>query len=312
MKGMANTNKKGHWPQIKRRLFRNIYLYLLIAVPIIYFIIFKYVPMYGIIIAFEDFKIRRGILGSDWVGLEHFKEYLFDPNFWNLVKNTVLLSFWQILIAFPLPIIFALLINELPSRRFSGIVLNVSFLPHFISIVVVVSMLKMFCSKDGIINDLIAFLGGQRTSFLIESQYFRFLYVASEIWQNMGWSAIIYIAALANVDVQLYEAAKIDGAGRVRQILNISLPCILPTVVTMLILNMGQIMNVSFDKVLLMQNAATYKVSDIISTYVYRRGLEGAQYSYAAAVDLFSSVINLIMLCITNTISKKFGQDGLW
>lgn len=312
MKGMSGIKKEDRRLQIKRKLFRNRYLYLLIAVPIVYFIIFKYVPMYGVIIAFEDFKIRRGILGSDWVGLTHFKAYLFDPDFWKLVKNTLLLSFWQILIAFPVPIIFALLVNELPGRRFAGIVQNVSFLPHFISVVVVVSMLTMFCSKDGIINDLIVFLGGKRTSFFIESKYFRFLYVASEVWQNMGWSAIIYIAALANVDVQLYEAAKIDGAGRVKQILNISLPCILPTIITMLILNMGQIMNVSFDKVLLMQNAATYEVSDIISTYVYRRGLEGAQYSYAAAIDLFSSVINLAMLCITNTISKKFGQDGLW
>ncbi|MDO4331192.1 MAG: ABC transporter permease subunit [Eubacteriales bacterium] len=312
MKVMTDAKKKKRWPQIRRRLYRNRYLYLLIAVPIVYFIIFKYLPMYGVVIAFENFKIRRGIFGSEWVGFSHFKEYLFDPAFWKLVRNTLLLSFWQILIAFPLPVIFALLVNELPNRRFAGLVQNVSFLPHFISVVVVVSMLTMFCSRDGIINDLIAFLGGTRTSFLIESKYFRFLYVASEVWQNTGWSAIIYIAALSNVNMELYEAAKIDGAGRFRQILNISLPCILPTIVTMLILNTGQMMNVSFDKVLLMQNAATYEVSDIISTYVYRRGLEGAQYSYAAAIDLFSSVINLTMLCITNAVSKKLGQDGLW
>lgn len=308
----ADKKKKNRYLRIKHKLYRSRYLYLLMAVPVIYFIIFKYVPMYGVIIAFENYKIRRGILGSDWVGLAHFKEYIFDSGFWVLVRNTLLLSFWQTLIAFPIPIIFALLVNELPGRRFAGLVQNVSFLPHFISIVVVVSMLTMFCSKDGIVNDLIASVGGNRTSFFIESKFFRPLYIISEIWQNTGWSAIIYIAALSNVDIQLYEAAKMDGAGRIRQILNISLPCILPTIVTMFILNAGKIMNVSFDKVLLMQNAATYEVSDIISTYVYRRGLEGAQYSYASAIDLFSSVINLIMLCITNAISKKFGQDGLW
>lgn len=211
-----------------------------------------------------------------------------------------------------MPILFALLVNELPSKQFKGLVQNVSYLPHFISVVVVVSMLTMFCSKDGIVNDVIAFFGGSRTSFLLQTSSFRPLYIISELWQNMGWSAIIYISALSAVDVQLYEAARIDGAGRIKQMLHITFPSILPTVVTMLILQMGQIMGVSFDKVLLMQNAATYEVSDIISTYVYRRGLEGSQYSYAAAVDLFSSVINLLMLCSTNAISKRLGQSGLW
>ena len=298
--------------RMKKEMYRCRYLYILIALPVIYFIIFKYVPMYGVMIAFENFKIRKGIWGSEWVGLAHFAKYLSDPSFWGLVRNTLLLSVWQILIVFPMPILFALLVNELPSKRFKGLVQNESYLPHFISVVVVVSMLTMFCSKDGIVNDVIAFFGGSRTSFLLQTSSFRPLYIISELWQNMGWSAIIYISALSAVDVQLYEAARIDGAGRIKQMLHITFPSILPTVVTMLILQMGQIMGVSFDKVLLMQNAATYEVSDIISTYVYRRGLEGSQYSYAAAVDLFSSVINLLMLCSTNAISKRLGQSGLW
>lgn len=306
---VREINRKG---RMKRELYRCRYLYLLVALPVVYFIIFKYTPMYGLIIAFENFKIRKGYFGSEWVGFKHFAKYLADPSFWVLVKNTLLLSFWQIMIVFPVPILFALFVNELPGKRFKGLVQNVSYLPHFISVVVVVSMLTMFCSKDGLINDIIAVFGGERTSFMLQSSSFRPLYVISELWQNMGWSAIIYISALSGVDVQLYEAAKMDGAGRLKQMRHITFPSILPTITTMFILQMGHIMNVSFDKVLLMQNPATYEVSDIISTYVYRRGLEGSQYSYAAAIDLFSSVINLFMLCFTNTISKRMGQNGLW
>ncbi len=307
--GAQSIKRKSH---MKRELYRCRYLYLLVALPVIYFIIFKYTPMYGLIIAFENFKIRKGYFGSDWVGLKHFAKYLTDPGFWVLVKNTLLLSFWQILVVFPVPILFALFVNELPGKHFRNLVQNVSYLPHFISVVVVVSMLTMFCSKDGLINDIIAAFGGERTSFMLQSGSFRPLYVISELWQNMGWSAIIYISALSGVDVQLYEAAKMDGAGRLKQMRHITFPSILPTITTMFILQMGRIMNISFDKVLLMQNPATYEVSDIISTYVYRRGLEGSQYSYAAAIDLFSSVINLFMLCSTNAISKSMGQNGLW
>lgn len=307
--GAQSIKRKSH---MKRELYRCRYLYLLVALPVIYFIIFKYTPMYGLIIAFENFKIRKGYFGSDWVGLKHFTKYLTDPGFWVLVKNTLLLSFWQILVVFPVPILFALFVNELPGKHFRNLVQNVSYLPHFISVVVVVSMLTMFCSKDGLINDIIAAFGGERTSFMLQSGSFRPLYVISELWQNMGWSAIIYISALSGVDVQLYEAAKMDGAGRLKQMRHITFPSILPTITTMFILQMGRIMNISFDKVLLMQNPATYEVSDIISTYVYRRGLEGSQYSYAAAIDLFSSVINLFMLCSTNAISKSMGQNGLW
>lgn len=307
--GAQSIKRKSH---MKRELYRCRYLYLLVALPVIYFIIFKYTPMYGLIIAFENFKIRKGYFGSDWVGLKHFAKYLTDPGFWVLVKNTLLLSFWQILVVFPVPILFALFVNELPGKHFRNLVQNVSYLPHFISVVVVVSMLTMFCSKDGLINDIIAAFGGERTSFMLQSGSFRPLYVISELWQNMGWSAIIYISALSGVDVQLYEAAKMDGAGRLKQMRHITFPSILPTITTMFILQMGRIMNISFDKVLLMQNPATYEVSDIISTYVYRRGLEGSQYSYAAAIDLFCSVINLFMLCSTNAISKSMGQNGLW
>ncbi len=301
-----------HRGRIGREIYRCRYLLAMLALPLVFFVIFKYTPMYGIVVAFQDFKIHKGYFGSNWVGLKHFAKYMGDPGFWALVKNTLALSLWQIVFCFPAPIVFALLVNELKSRRMKKIVQNISYLPHFISVVVVVSMLSTFATRDGLINNILVMFGGEPIKFMVDKNWFRPLYVISDIWQTIGWSAIIYLAALAGVDVQLYEAARIDGAGRLKQILHITLPSIMPTIVIMFILRMGGILNVSFEKVLLMQNVANYETSDVISTFVYRRGLQGAQYSYAAAVDLFSSLINLTMLCMTNLLSRRLGQNGLW
>lgn len=298
--------------RMKRELIKNRYLYFMICLPIVYFIIFKYLPMYGIVIAFQNFKIYKGYFGSDWVGLKHFSKYLSDPGFWVLVKNTLMLSLWQIVFCFPLPIIFALSVNELRNRHYKNLVQNVSYLPHFISTVVVISMLSTFAAKDGLFNDIASGFGLERVSYMLKKDWFRPLYVISDLWQTMGWSAIIYLAALAGVDPQIYEAAQIDGAGRFRQILNVTLPSIMPTITIMFILRMGSVLSVSFEKVLLMQNVATYETSDVISTFVYRRGLAGSQYSYATAVDIFSSVINLCMLYGTNFFSRRIGQNSLW
>ena len=295
-----------------RRLYRSRYLYAMMLLPLLFFILFKYKPMYGILIAFKDFKVREGILGSAWAGLKYFRQFLADPDFWNAFKNTVLLSFWQILICFPVPILFALLVNEIRSKKLKGLVQRVCCFPHFVSVVVTVSLMMTLVSRDGLVNQIVVALGGTAKSYMLDSAWFRPLYVISDIWQEMGWSAIIYLAAISGVDMQLYEACEIDGGGRLMKLLHITLPCIAGTITIMFILRMGSIMTVSFDKVLLMQNSNTYNTSDVISTFVYRRGLQGMQYSYATAVGLVESVISLFFLGITNFVSSKLGNTSLF
>lgn len=295
-----------------KQLNRSKYLYLLLLIPMVYFILFKYKPMYGVLIAFKDFKVRQGIMGSPWVGFEHFQSFLTDPAFGTIFKNTIILSVLQILICFPIPVIFALFVNEVRSRRLKGLVEKVSCFPHFISVVVVISVLTTFVSRDGLVNQIIVAFGGTAKSLLLDSAWFRPLYIISDIWQETGWGAIIYLAALSNVDLQLYEACDIDGGGRFTKIWNITLPSITPTITIMFIMRMGSIMSVSFEKVLLMQNPAIFETADVISTYVYRRGLEGAQYSYATAVGVFESLIGIAFLLMSNAITKKLNETSLF
>lgn len=277
----------------RRLLYKNRYLYAMLLLPLIYFILFKYKPMYGILIAFKDFKVREGILGSAFAGLKYFRQFLEDPDFWNAFKNTIYLSLWQILICFPVPILFALFVNEIRWGKLKGLVQRVCCFPHFVSVVVTVSLMITLVSRDGLVNQIVMAFGGSAKSYMLDSSWFRPLYVISDIWQEMGWSAIIYLAAISGVDTQLYEACEIDGGGRLMKLLHITLPCIAGTITIMFILRMGSIMTVSFDKVLLMQNSNTYNTSDVISTFVYRRGLQGMQYSYATAVGLVESLISL-------------------
>lgn len=297
---------------VGRKLYKNRYLYGMMFLPIVFFVLFKYKPMYGILIAFKDFKVREGIMGSEWAGFKYFQQFLSDPDFWNAFKNTVLLSIWQILICFPIPILFALLVNEIRWTRLKGLVQRVCCFPHFVSVVVAVSLMMTLVSKDGLVNQIITAFGGTAKSYMLDSDWFRPLYVISDIWQEMGWSAIIYLAAISGVDTQLYEACEIDGGGRMMKLLHITLPCIAGTITIMFILRMGSIMSVSFDKVLLMQNSNTYNTSDVISTFVYRRGLQGMQYSYATAVGLVESVISLFFLGITNFVSSKLSDTSLF
>ena len=292
-----------------RRLYRSRYLYAMMLLPLLFFILFKYKPMYGILIAFKDFKVREGILGSAWAGLKYFRQFLADPDFWNAFKNTVLLSFWQILICFPVPILFALLVNEIRSKKLKGLVQRVCCFPHFVSVVVTVSLMMTLVSRDGLVNQIVVALGGTAKSYMLDSAWFRPLYVISDIWQEMGWSAIIYLAAISGVDMQLYEACEIDGGGRLMKLLHITLPCIAGTITIMFILRMGSIMTVSFDKVLLMQNSNTYNTSDVISTFVYRRGLQGIQDSYAPARRRGGWGISPFFLGITDVAS--FAQGGI-
>lgn len=312
MEREVRVPSRGGRGTLRRKLYRNRQLYALFALPVVYFLVFKFWPIYGMQIAFRNFRVRKGIWGSDWVGLKYFQQFLNERTFWELIRNTLVLGLEQIVFVFPIPIAFALLLNELRSKRAQRLVQNISYLPHFISVVVVASMLTTFLSGGGIINKIIAMLGGQPHLYLQDPSCFRAIYILSNIWQEMGWSAIIYFAALTNVDAQLYEAAVVDGAGRWQQTLHVTLPALKPTIAIMFIMAVGQVMNVSFEKVLLLQNPLTYEVSDVISTYVYRKGLSGGQYSYSTAIDMFSTVTNFILLLAANRVCRAMGEASLW
>lgn len=289
------------------------YLLLLFMPVFLYYIIFHYVPMYGVIIAFKDYLPGQGFIESEWVGLKWFKQFFESFYFKRLIKNTFLLSFYELLWGFPIPIIFALMLNEVQDGRFKKTAQTISYLPHFISAVVVVGMLFNFLSPtSGIVNKYVKMLGRDPILFLNDARWFRTIYVASGIWQSFGWNSIVYLAAMTSIDPQLYEAAKIDGCNRVQQIRYITIPGILPTVIILLILRVGSLLSVGYQKIILMYNPATYEVADVISTYVYRRGILDAEYSFAAAVGLFNSIVNFVFLWITNRLSKKTADISLW
>ncbi len=268
--------------------------------------------MYGIIIAFKDYNIVKGITDSPWVGLSHFKKFMNDEYFWKLVRNTLLINIYELFWAFPAPIILALLLNELKSKALKKFAQSVSYLPHFISTVVVCGMIVNFLTLDGLVNQIITWFGLAPIQFLMKPEWFRTIFISSGIWQSIGWGSIIYLAALTAVDEELYDAAKIDGANRWKQLIHITLPEISPTISIMLILNIGKLMSIGYDKIILLYNGSTYETADVISTYVYRRGLLGSDFSYATAVELFQAVIGLVLLVSANRISKKISQTGLW
>lgn len=269
--------------------------------------------MYGVTIAFKDFNAIKGILGSPWVGFDHFVRFFHSYQFWPLIKNTITISLYQLIAGFPVPIILAILLNQTRNKRFKSLVQTVTYAPHFISVVVLVGMLLIFLSpRTGFINHWIQAFGGQAILFMGEPTYFKSIYVLSGIWQNTGWASIIYLAALASISPELYEAAKVDGASKWKQILHIDLPGIMPTAIIIFILNVGQIMNVGFQKLYLMQNPLTESSQEIISTYVYKIGLISNQYSYSTAINLFNSVINILLLVLVNYISKRVSQTSLW
>jgi len=297
------------WKNIKK----NYILYLMILPVVAYYIIFAYVPMYGIQIAFKDFIPKLGFMGSPWVGFEHFLRFLNSYNFKNLLLNTLEISVYGLVAGFPIPIIFALLLNYLPGKWFRKSIQMVSYAPHFISTVVMCGMITIFLAPNtGIINQIIAVFGGSSVSFLSVPEYFKSIYVWSGIWQGMGFSSIIYISALSGVDYQLHEAAIIDGATKFQRIIHIDIPSIAPTMIILLILSLGSIMGVGFEKVYLLQNSLNMSSSDVIATYVYRVGLIDSDYSYSTAIGLFNSVINAGLLVVVNSIAKKFSSTSLW
>lgn len=313
---MANVvvKKKG---TLRSRLLleikRNWILYLMILPVLAYFIIFHYAPMYGIQIAFKDFRIKKGIAGSAWVGWKHFSRFFSGYNFSSLLKNTMMLSLYSLLVGFPIPIIFALLLNYLKNKPLKKTVQMLSYAPHFLSTVVICSMLQIFCDPDtGVFNALLRMVGMEPVNFLAKSNLFKHIYVWSGVWQQMGWSAIIYISALAGVDHEMHEAAIIDGASKVQRIIHIDIPSIKSTIIMLLILKFGSIMNLGFEKVYLLQNSLNRSAASIISTYVYEVGLINHDYSYSTAVGLFNTVINVILLLSANALSKKIADESLF
>lgn len=287
---------------VGRRVMKYRQMYLLLLFPIVLTIIYKYVPMYGIQIAFRDYKPSRGYLGSEWVGLYWFKRFFSSPNCFRMIKNTVLLSTYSLLWTFPIPIILALAINQLRFKRFKRVVQTVLYAPHFISIMVVCGMIRIFLSPSG---GLINLLFGTTVDFLSESSAFRTIYIASGIWQDAGWGMIVYMATLSAVDPCLYEAAKVDGASMLKRVIHIDIPQLIPTAVLMLIMSAGSLMNVGFEKVWLLQTTLNKATSDVIAVYVYEQGIESAKYSYSTAVGLFNTVVNIILLIVVNKIAKK-------
>jgi putative aldouronate transport system permease protein len=297
---------------IARDLSRNRTVYLLALPMVLYYLLFHYQPMYGAIIAFKDFAPGRGIWGSPWAGFSHFESFFRSIYFVRVVRNTILLSVLNLLFGFPAPILLALLLNEIRGSAFKRTVQTVTYLPHFVSIMVICGMIIDFTARDGLINDLVVFFGGERVTMLLKQELFRPLYVITEIWQRVGWSSIIYLAALTAIDTQLYEAATIDGAGRLRQTWSITLPGLLPTIVIMLILRIGQMMNIGFEKIILLYNPTIYETADVISSYVYRKGLLDFSFSFSTAVGLFDSAINFGLLVSANALSRRHNATSLW
>ncbi len=297
----------------RKKLWRSRYLYMMLLPALVWYIVFMYAPLYGAQIAFRDFMPALGITGGKWVGFKYFIQFFKSEYFFRLMRNTLGISLYSIVVGFPIPVILALLMNELRNERFKKGVQTVVYLPHFISAVVVVSLINAVLSpNNGLVNQMIQLFGGDPVHFMANPKYFKTIYVLSDIWQTAGYGSIVYLAALTGIDPTLYEAATVDGASKWKKLVHITLPCIMPTIMIMLILRMGSVFTVGYEKIMLMYNEATYETADVISTYVYRRAFEGGEYSFSAAVGLFNSIINFTVIMIFNKISKRISEVSLW
>lgn len=305
-------NTKSLGQKILQDFKRHKQKYLIILPVIIYFILFHYKPMYGLLIVFKRYRPTVGIWNSPWIGLDNFVRFFQDIYFFRLIKNTFTISFLSLIFSFPMPILLALLLNEVKAVKFKKTVQTITYMPHFIAMVVICGLITGFTQTNGLINNIIALFGGERSNLLAQKNLFYPIYIISEVWQNVGWDSIIFLAALSGIDQEQYEAARVDGAGRLKQMIYITLPGILPTISIMLILRMGGILNVGYEKILLLYQPTTYAVADVISTYTYRKGLVDADYSYSTAIGVFNSLVNIVFLELSNKISKKAGQSGLY
>lgn len=313
-KSIPALNRVGFWARLKRDLVRNWRLYVLILPAVIALILFRYAPMYGLQIAFKDFKPAKGIIDSPWVGFKHFKNFINSYQFDKVLRNTINISVTSLLAGFPMPIIFALLLNQIRSQRAKKVLQTVTYMPHFISTVVLVGMLLVFLSPTtGLYGHAMRALGvAQPINLLAQKEWFTPLYVLSGIWQNTGWDSIIYLAALSSISIDLYEAATVDGASKFKRMIYIDIPCIMPTAIILLIMNMGNIFSLGFEKIYLMQNNLNLPVSETINTYVYKQGIIGGKYSYSAAIGLFNTVINFVILLTVNKIAGRVSDTSLF
>jgi putative aldouronate transport system permease protein len=311
-------DKKQRWngrslgQELVRDFKLNKYKYLLVLPILIYLAVFAYKPMYGLVLAFKDYRPALGIDGSKWVGFKHFINWFTDPFFFRVMRNTISISLLNILFGFPAPIILALLLNEIRNNKFKRLVQTVTYMPYFISMVVVCALIRNYVSMNGIFSQIAVATGGQASNLLLNNSFYYPIYIASDIWQYIGWNSIIYLAAIAGIDQEQYEAARIDGAHRLHQIFLITLPNLMPTIIILFILRMGGILNVGFEKTLLLYNESVFEVADIIQTYVYRRALQNGAFSFGVAVGLFNSVINVFFLLLTNGLSRRFTQSSLF
>lgn len=295
-----------------RDLAKNKWLYIMVIPVIVYYIMFSYIPLTGLQIAFKNYNFGQGIWGSPWAGFTHFISFFNGPYAFRTIRNTMLLSLYTILVCFPLPILFALLLNEVNHKLFKRTIQTVSYLPHFISLVVICGLIKEFTQSTGLISVILSWFGVPAETMLLNPDRFRALYVGSDLWQTVGWNSIIYLAALSGVDPTLYDAASVDGAGRFRKVLHVTIPAILPTIIIMFILRIGQFMSVGYDKILLLYNSSIYETADVISTFVYRKGIVESNFSFSAAVGLFNSIINFVLVVVVNKISAKVSETSLW
>ncbi|NLC43044.1 MAG: sugar ABC transporter permease [Clostridiales bacterium] len=310
---MKNPKAQSRSRDILKEVNNSKYLLILLLPCILYYIIFHYVPMWGVLIAFKDFKAFIGFIDSKWVGLKYFKLFFKSPDALTVIRNTFLIGAYSIVWGFPMPLIFALVLNEVRNMKVKKLVQTVSYMPHFLSTVIVVGIIQLLLSStNGIVNQVITDLGFSKINFLQKPGYFKTIYVASGVWQGMGWGAIVYLAAISGIDPQLYEAAVIDGANKFVQIFKITIPCIAPTIITLLLLRMGSVLSVGFEKVYLLQNPTILSASDVISTYVYRQGMAAGNFSYGTAVGLFNTVINLFFIVVSNALAKKYSETSLW
>ncbi|WNR43457.1 ABC transporter permease [Paenibacillus roseipurpureus] len=299
--------------RIRLRIYKDRWLYLMLLPGLLYFLIFKYVPMWGLLLAFKDYQPFLGFFGSKWVGLKHFQRLFHDPVFWMLLKNTLILAGYNILFFFPAPIALALLLNEARNEKFKRFVQTVIYVPHFVSWVVVVGIAYTFFTVDGgLVNEAIAAFGGQKINFLVSADWFRTMITSEVIWKETGWGTIIFLAALAGVDPQLYEAARMDGAGRLRQLWHVTLPAIRSTIVILFILRLGTFLDTGFEQIFLMLNAMNREVGEVFDTYVYTAGITQGQFSFSTTVGLFKSLVGFLLIIGSNRLAKKFGEEGVY
>ncbi|WP_284641069.1 ABC transporter permease [Paenibacillus silviterrae] len=307
------TAKKSQESGLLKRIIKNRAIYLMILPGILYFIIFKYIPMYGLVIAFQDYKPYLGMTGSPWVGFKHFERLFTEPMFWTIFYNTIMLFVMNLVFYFPVPIILAVMLNEVRRDYFKRIIQTLIYVPHFMSWVIIVSITFVMLSMDrGIINELLVMMGFEKINFLLSNDWFRPMYILQTIWREAGWGTIIYLAAMAAIDPGLYEAARMDGAGRFRQIWHITLPSIRSVIMVLLILKIGNVLDLGFEHIYLLLNSMNREVAEIFDTYVYTAGLKQGQYSFSTAVGFFKSIVGLVLVMFANWLSKKVGEEGIY